>query len=456
MNYKKRTLVGVLTLFVLGFVLIAQFANSIVSLLEERMKRNAEDELLSELLLAKSNLESELFRDVFLVDSLATVFNIDPKEAEENFIEIGTSLLRKADNVRNVGIAPNDIIARNLPVEGNEKAIGLDFRTVPEQYATVLAARERGDIFLAGPVNLVQGGRGLIARIPIFNDYPKNNDYWGSISVVIDYDRLLIEAGLLDIKNTVIALRGVNGAGKNGAIFEGPAELFAEADYDGKLIVPNGEWWLAADFYPTLTQTQEWFLFWVRLGMLVVYVMLFGLVVLLWAFYRREKHLANEDVLTRIFNRRFAMEYLQRRFIEKKPKDQFCVVTIDLNYFKEINDNFGHDIGDHVLRVVASRLQDAVRSSDIVARTGGDEFLVIVNRMKDLNNLERVIEKIRNGIEGREIIIDDVSIQPSISIGVACSSEGPKSMERLLKIADARMYENKTTIKSVNASLDSA
>jgi Predicted periplasmic ligand-binding sensor domain len=90
--------------------------------------------LHSQFLLAKSNLESNLFRDVFLVDSLATVFNIDPKSAAENFDEIGSRLLQKSKHVRSIGMGPNDVLNHVIPLEGNEKAIGLDFRTVPEQY----------------------------------------------------------------------------------------------------------------------------------------------------------------------------------------------------------------------------------------------------------------------------------------------------------------------------------
>ncbi len=452
MILKKRTLASFLGVFVVGFAVLFHLTDSVKELIEERFKSNAEDELLAEVLLAKSNLESELFKDVFLVDSLATIFNINPRNGAENFPQIARRLLQKSEHVRNVGMAPNDVLSELLPLAGNESAIGFDYRTVPAQYATVQAARERQDIFLAGPVDLVQGGRGLIARIPIFNDYPTNQDYWGTVSVVIDYDDLMLDSGLLTIPSTEVALRGINGSGRSGAIFEGPAELFEEADYNGKLIVPNGEWWVAANFAPTLTPAQIWFLQGVRIGMILLYVLLFAMIILLWAFYRREKYRANEDVLTRLVNRRFALDYLNRRLTNTKSKEQFCVIAVDLNYFKEINDNFGHDSGDHVLRAVAHRLEAAVRSSDIVARMGGDEFLVIVNRLKDMSHIEKIIEKIRSTVEGEDVLIDELSIRPSISIGSACSTEGGLSVVKLLKLADARMYEDKKHIKSLQQS----
>ncbi|MBG22845.1 MAG: hypothetical protein CMF22_05225 [Idiomarinaceae bacterium] len=211
MIFKKRTLASFFAVFVVGFAVLIHLTDSFKELLEERFKNNAEDELLAELLLAKSNLESELFKDVFLVDSLATIFNIDPRIAADNFPQIARRLLEKSEHVRNVGMAPNDVLSELLPLAGNESAIGFDYRTVPAQYATIQAARERQDIFLAGPVDLVQGGRGLIARIPIFNDYPTNQDYWGTVRVVIDYDNLMLDSGLLAIPSTKVALRGVDG-----------------------------------------------------------------------------------------------------------------------------------------------------------------------------------------------------------------------------------------------------
>ncbi|CAH8193637.1 hypothetical protein VAE308_1150375 [Vibrio aestuarianus] len=80
------------------------------------------------------------------------------------------------------GLAPNDIIQFIYPFKGNQKAIGLDYRTIPSQWSSIVKAKEIKDIFIAGPFDLVQGGRGLIARIPIFTDPPLNEKYWGSVA----------------------------------------------------------------------------------------------------------------------------------------------------------------------------------------------------------------------------------------------------------------------------------
>lgn len=447
MIIRKRAAAVITVFFCAGLFLVWNFSGWVADLAEERLQQSANDELRSQVLLAKSKLESALFRDVFLVDSLATLFNIDPQSSGENFYEISTRLLERAENVRNVGMAPNDILEKNYPVEGNEKAIGLDFRTVPSQYETVQAARQAQDIFLAGPLELVQGGRALIARVPVFTDYPANENYWGSLSVVIDYESLMESAGLSRIDNAEIAIRGRNGKGRDGEVFEGTPETFANAEYQGPVVVPNGEWWLAANFKDSLTKEQENLLQLGRWSLIGIYVLLFCSVCMLWIFYRAERHRANEDFLTGLSNRRFALSYLNRLMSEGNDRNRFCVLTIDLNDFKAINDTHGHDTGDDMLKLVARGLETAVRASDIVARMGGDEFLVILNRCKDKEQADKIIDKIRAQVERQHIQAHGLILYPSLSIGCACNSEGGQDKATLLKLADERMYENKLSIK---------
>jgi len=155
---KKKSPLVALVIFVIGLIPVVFLSSWVIKLAADRLQQKANDEALEELLLAKSTLEASLFRDVFLSDSLATVFSIDPEIAYKNFHSIARRMLEKSENVRNLGVAPDDIIAKNFPIEGNEKVIGLDFRTVPSQYETVLAARLSKDVYLAGPLELVQGG----------------------------------------------------------------------------------------------------------------------------------------------------------------------------------------------------------------------------------------------------------------------------------------------------------
>ena len=446
MALKKKHWAFALPSYFVGFILVWLLSSWLADLATERLSQSLKDEAQEELLLAKSQLESALFRDVFLADSLATVFTIDPDEAFENFESIAKQLLNKSSFVRNVGVAPDDVIRKNYPLAGNEKAIGLDLRTLVEQYPTVVKARELKDVFLAGPLALVQGGSAIIVRLPIFYDYPRSDNYWGVVSVVIDYTKLVGSTALLSSQQHTIAIRGVNGSGRSGQIFEGSSDTFEQPDYQGPVIIPNGEWWVAATFNVALSDYQKSAIILGQLLLLLSYSALFWGGFMLWKLYRTERFFANEDVLTSIKNRRFALSYLHS-LLTKGRASQFAVFVIDLNRFKYINDNYGHEAGDELLRRVALSLTEVVRGGDVVARMGGDEFLIIANRLNE-PEAQKLAEKIKRYGESLPITVGDEQIYPSLSIGLAISVEGDGSPENLLQLADQRMYRNKTACAS--------
>ncbi len=159
------------------------FSLMIVSLITEqfveKQVQQAKESIQHELALVRYSIEANIFRDTYLADSFASVVALDPKFATNNWKSVSEQFLSKAGFVRNIGVAPNDIISHVYPLEGNEKAIGLDFRTVPNQYRTVQLARDTKKVVIAGPLELVQGGKALIARYPIFTDLPQSTHYWG-------------------------------------------------------------------------------------------------------------------------------------------------------------------------------------------------------------------------------------------------------------------------------------
>jgi diguanylate cyclase (GGDEF)-like protein len=114
------------------------------------------------------------------------------------------------------------------------------------------------------------------------------------------------------------------------------------------------------------------------------------------------------------------------------------VCLLDLDRFKEINDTYGHDVGDEVLRVVAGRLQGAVRTSDVVARLGGDEFALLVH---DTEGSEAVISRLRTSVMA-PLHVGDVLLHPGVSVGTAQLWEGATEAE-VLRQADRQLYERK-------------
>lgn len=178
----------------------------ISDLLVERHVRAEQETAMNKLSVVRSNIESQVYMDTYLADSLAMMVTIDPDFSMQHWDMIAQKLMSKSSYVGNIALAPNDVITRVYPIKGNEKALGVDFRNIPAQYESVKQAREQGSVYITHPLELVQGGKAIIARYPIFTDFPYNRDYWGTVSVVIDYQKLIVDAGIASIPCAQIAL----------------------------------------------------------------------------------------------------------------------------------------------------------------------------------------------------------------------------------------------------------
>ena len=152
---------------------------------------------------------------------------------------------------------------------------------------------------------------------------------------------------------------------------------------------------------------------------------------------------AHHDELTKLPNRILFMDRVEQAIKKyKRSGEIFAVLFIDLDHFKEINDSFGHDIGDKVLQEAAIRLQDVIRSVDTVSRWGGDEFVILLEHIKDTKNIVNIADKILEEFR-RKIIITKEVFFISTSIGIAMYPNDGKDINALLKNADAAMYEAK-------------
>lgn len=163
---------------------------------------------------------------------------------------------------------------------------------------------------------------------------------------------------------------------------------------------------------------------------------------------RHLEYLSTTDQLTELKNRRYAMDALNMLWHSTcKFTDSIAVLMIDLDHFKEVNDNYGHDCGDIVLKTVAVTLKDSVRNDDIVCRLGGDEFLIICphtflqGAIKVANNILKEIKKLNVSIDGG-------FWSGSASIGVASSDPKTQGVEDLIKRADDQVYKAKEAGKN--------
>ena len=151
-------------------------------------------------------------------------------------------------------------------------------------------------------------------------------------------------------------------------------------------------------------------------------------------------HLALHDALTGLPNRRLLMEYLTRDIeLAKRENENMAVMLLDLDNFKDINDSFGHHIGDLVLIKIADRLRYLLRKCDIIARIGGDEFVVLVDNPHHIHPAaiaEKIISSLSEPYEIEGNVVDYVSS----SIGISVFPTDAVDMDGLVKKADQAMY----------------
>lgn len=154
----------------------------------------------------------------------------------------------------------------------------------------------------------------------------------------------------------------------------------------------------------------------------------------------RIHRLAHHDSLTGLFNRATFIERLQRMMTTARVSDaQAALLFIDLDHFKRVNDSLGHLAGDQLLQTVAARITDCLRARDIVARFGGDEFLVLLTGSAERGSIEEVAQKLHVSIEA-PLVVDGRVISISPSIGIALYPQDGHTPSELIKHADAAMY----------------
>ena len=161
----------------------------------------------------------------------------------------------------------------------------------------------------------------------------------------------------------------------------------------------------------------------------------------------RLQHMAQNDELTGLPNRALLRERLNAALARvKRSGECLCLVFLDLNKFKQVNDSFGHAVGDLLLQEVASRLKHSMRDGDTVARLGGDEFVVLLESVKHAGSAVRVAEKIRTSLS-QPMALEGRNLRILPSIGIAHYPEHGDSVEQLLKYADEAMYLDKNSAK---------
>lgn len=154
--------------------------------------------------------------------------------------------------------------------------------------------------------------------------------------------------------------------------------------------------------------------------------------------FEQTRDMANKDFLTGSYNRRFFFESGESIFDKAKRADEIITVAMfDIDKFKNINDTYGHDVGDEAIKEIARLLNENLRTSDLVARFGGEEFCVLLENI-ELEDVEELFEKIRLAFEVNVLKVGDLEISFTVSIGVCYGIEA--TLEDMIKKSDEGLY----------------
>jgi diguanylate cyclase (GGDEF)-like protein/PAS domain S-box-containing protein len=212
--------------------IIVTFAVLIAVFLADVQKRRLEEEYLrsfttEQLGLLRARLQGNIQGDINLVQGLVATLSTEPDMSPGRFADLASRIFRQDTQLRSLAIAPDFVVSLVYPLKGNERSLGLDYRKNERQRAAAMQVKARDRLVVTGPVDLVQGGRGVIARYPIHAG--RDNTFVGIASAVIDLDKLLESSGLkVPLKIAVSLSSRPHDGGESTTFFNTAAPIDAD------------------------------------------------------------------------------------------------------------------------------------------------------------------------------------------------------------------------------------
>ena len=373
------------------------------------------------------------------------IMNQSGEIPEKTFDDLSRTMIEENRGIRAIQCLPGGTVEYCYPIKGNEKAIGGNIFLNEKRRADAILAKETHEITLSGPYPLTQGGYGIVARNPIYlTDEDGKESFWGFSVIVLDIPEALDMLLLQEIERNDFQYRLTTVVDGKRIEISSSADYQERLSYVEELKVPNHTWQME------LSPGKSWYDIPGSIGVFVISV---GITILLSVLvYILEKHNQNlkewaeRDSLTGLINRRKLMDYIELRC--NNTKVPFALLYCDVNDFKSINDTYGHDCGDVILKEAAKRMVNALWKEDIVARLGGDEFVIIIERCREMEEYSKCIEKLRSEIEKPLQVLEN-ELSFSISVGYAFFPGETQNVQELIQLADKRMYEEKKKRKQL-------
>lgn len=436
-NIQKKKRNTMLKIFSVLIVAAAAAIFSVSYIQKQANIRQAGYVMSSEINKLQYNIDSRLLNAEIL-----EMIVVNDNGAVENFDDVAKKLFIQDSSIRSLQLAPSGVVSYVYPLKGNEDAFG-DLFSDPDRKTEAEYARDTGQMTLAGPFELAQGGTGVVARQPIYlTDERGKEVFWGFSIVILNVPEIFDKADL-----DYLARQGYHykiwrthpDTGEKQIITESTPDELTDA-LENSIEIPGGTWMLSLapkDGWISLRFLIMEFL--ISLIILTLVMLVLGNVLTISQQKRELSDLANTDPLTGLYNERFFASTIKKQIALEKP---FILFYLDLNKFKQVNDQFGHDIGDKFLIEVASRIQSCIRSQDLAFRIGGDEYAVISQSESETGYGSMLVLRMKNQIS-QPFMISGNTLIPDISIGYAGFPNEKTGLEDLIRLADQRMYQEK-------------
>ncbi|MFA0115622.1 EAL domain-containing protein [Vibrio sp. 10N.261.46.E11] len=418
--------------------------------IEEKEKKQLVNQVA---IIQASGLEKVLHTALTASTQMLAIELIQNEGNFNHFEEYAQEVLLFSSVITNLQLAPNGIIQKIYPLQGHEKAIGHNLLLDESRRKEAFLAAQSNKLTLAGPFSLKQGGEAIVARRPVNLKKQNEEVFWGFANALIMLDDLIEQSSLTTLKDKQLHFqlsRLHPDTGKND-IFRGQPIPENWLTSTATIKVPNTEWALTIGLDPN---THGFSSITLKLLLALIICSLLSYCFLYYAMLPRKlqnavdlkteqlHHLANTDMLTGLHNRRKFNKRLDEIIVEVEDKKvSYTLFYFDVDNFKEINDQFGHFVGDQVLKEISRRLNTHFTYADTITRISGDEFALLTVCQSE-SQVNKTANKLINQLSASWSYLNQ-TINLSVSMGVVQIPLDGDNSELIMKNVDFAMYQAK-------------
>lgn len=476
MSFKKKNVLTSVVFFLVMLIFIFTAAIEY-----NRSYQNDVKETEDGLFLIKSNLENLITARMIAANGLKSHVELHPDFTQDEFNHFAKDIYDSSDDVvLRMSFLTDTVITHTYPYNVNKNIIGTDLITHENQAVWVNRAKYNLKTIITGPVNIVDGGVGIVVRVPI----EREDIYFGQVSIVFDYEKTIKTSGLISFaEKNYVELTKVDEIDKDKRIlWSNYPQDKTKLDkgvvntvslYDSEMLlrgIPKNGF----DGYSGL------FYFILAIGVIIASItsyVVFKLLTATVALSRSEKglkenndelealvgqlianeeqlhtqyeeiteqkeyiqFLADRDYLTNLFNRR---KFTEDITYHTSADNCGTILLLDIDNFKNINDTQGHRYGDKVLHHIACVIEDSLNEDETVYRIGGDEFAIHMPSVVENNKIEKWLKSFFRILKDNSYV-DQMKNHITASVGIAKYPEDSKSADDILMKSDIAMYQAK-------------